>query len=148
MCCCEDMTLRGDDDVWGEEQEDHAVGGPGELHREWQARREEHYNSGYREGLEAGKHEAVQEGFNQGKCSRQGVCGGLAQAWCRSFLVADRNYAPIGGLQGTARALRRGLRWVRPAAPPPPPEVLPFSASRRLSSSSRCSNRRHHCSSV
>jgi len=38
-----------------------------ELEREWQARREEFWNSGYREGLEAGKHETVQEGFDSGE---------------------------------------------------------------------------------
>jgi len=51
-------------DIWGdgEEEGDTQQG----LEREWQARRDEHFNSGYREGLEAGKHETVQEGFNQG----------------------------------------------------------------------------------
>jgi len=37
-----------------------------ELEREWQARREEFYNSGYRQGLDVGEHERVQEGFDSG----------------------------------------------------------------------------------
>jgi hypothetical protein len=36
------------------------------LQREWGARREEFWNSGYREGLEAGKQKTVQTGFNAG----------------------------------------------------------------------------------
>lgn len=38
-----------------------------ELEREWKARRDEFWNAGYREGIEAGKHETVQEGFNEGE---------------------------------------------------------------------------------
>ena len=76
MCCRHDMAT-SDDDVWGGDGEEE---GPGEggreaMDREWQARREEHYSSGYREGLEAGKHDTVQEGFNQGApCPLHAVC--------------------------------------------------------------------------
>jgi hypothetical protein len=56
--------------VWGDE-DDGVLQGPDQEHleREWRARREEHYSSGYREGLEAGKQEAVQAGFHQGWCT-------------------------------------------------------------------------------
>ena len=36
------------------------------LEREWNARRNEFYVSGMREGYEAGKEETVQQGFDQG----------------------------------------------------------------------------------
>jgi flagellar biosynthesis/type III secretory pathway protein FliH len=58
------------DDIWGGDA-DHQIphSNAEELDREWRARREEFWNSGYREGLEAGKHETVQEGFDQGEIS-------------------------------------------------------------------------------
>lgn len=63
-------------DVW--DDDGHADDGGQELlDREWRARREEHYNSGYREGLEAGKHEAVQGGFDEGAALR---CAELCSA--------------------------------------------------------------------
>lgn len=54
-----------EDDLWGSDGGSEQA--QGELDREWAARREEHFSSGYREGLEAGKHETVQEGFNEGE---------------------------------------------------------------------------------
>ena len=51
------------EDVWGDGSSGDEREG---LDREWRARREEHWSSGYREGLEAGKHETVQQGFNEG----------------------------------------------------------------------------------
>lgn len=61
-------------DVWGD-SDDEAPGDVGQqsLEREWQARREEHTSSGYRQGLEAGKHETVQEGFDAGKAAGKDV---------------------------------------------------------------------------
>ncbi len=58
-----------EDDIWGDDDvEDHEIphSNAEELDREWRARREEFWNSGYREGLEAGKHDNVQEGFDEG----------------------------------------------------------------------------------
>jgi len=58
------------DDIWGDEDDvDHEIphSNAEELDREWRARREEFWNSGYREGLEAGKHDTVQEGFDEGE---------------------------------------------------------------------------------
>lgn len=61
-----------DEDLWGEGDE-----GDG-LDREWKARREEHFSGGYREGLEAGKQQTVQAGFNEGAhagcCCCSGCC--------------------------------------------------------------------------
>lgn len=37
-----------------------------ELDREWHSRREEFWNTGYREGFDEGKLETVQEGFDKG----------------------------------------------------------------------------------
>ena len=54
-----------DDDVWNDEDDDGHSNA--ELQREWESRRQEHYNTGYREGIEAGKHDTVQEGFDQGQ---------------------------------------------------------------------------------
>ncbi|KAH7622270.1 hypothetical protein NADE_004857 [Nannochloris sp. 'desiccata'] len=60
--------IRGDD-IWDDDDVvDHEIlhSNAEELDREWRARREEYWNSGYREGLEAGKHDTVQEGFDEG----------------------------------------------------------------------------------
>ena len=58
------------DDIWGDDGDDdsgrHQENASAELDREWRARREEFWNSGYREGVEAGKHDTVQAGFDQG----------------------------------------------------------------------------------
>lgn len=53
------------DDLWGSDG-DECAGSPGQLDREWAARREQHWNRGYLEGVEAGKQETVQAGFNEG----------------------------------------------------------------------------------
>lgn len=63
----EQMPAMSDDDVWAAEGED--AGSPRQLDREWAARREQHWNRGYLEGVEAGKQETVQAGFNEGKRS-------------------------------------------------------------------------------
>jgi hypothetical protein len=58
------------DDIWGDDDDvDHEIphSNAEELNREWRARREEFWNSGYREGLEAGKHDTVQGGFDEGE---------------------------------------------------------------------------------
>lgn len=80
-------------DVWGD-SDDEAAGAAGQqsLEREWQSRREEHYSSGYREGLEAGKHEAVQEGFDAGYA--QGAAAGFSCGAARGAEVALRALAP------------------------------------------------------
>ena len=57
----------GDSGWETEHGEGHASGHAAELDREWQARKQEFWNSGYREGLEAGKHDTVQEGFDAGE---------------------------------------------------------------------------------
>ncbi|KAL6779515.1 hypothetical protein ACKKBG_A12605 [Auxenochlorella protothecoides x Auxenochlorella symbiontica] len=51
-----------DADVWGDDSPTDA----GQLEREWQSRREGHYNAGFLEGLEVGKQESVQAGFDSG----------------------------------------------------------------------------------
>jgi hypothetical protein len=56
-------------DPWGSDDNagpDVSTNDAKELEREWNARREEFWNPGYREGIEAGKHETVQEGFDEG----------------------------------------------------------------------------------
>lgn len=52
--------------AWLEDLEDDDEGQQHQLQREWDSRREEFYNTGYREGLEVGKQQAVQDGFNAG----------------------------------------------------------------------------------
>ncbi|GAB4827625.1 hypothetical protein Ancab_034509 [Ancistrocladus abbreviatus] len=54
----------GDDSFWGYFDEE--ADGASELDREWQKRREEFYNSGYRDGITAGQNASAQEGFNKG----------------------------------------------------------------------------------
>lgn len=49
-------------------------GEQGELVREWELRREQHYNGGYREGLDQGKEKTIQQGFDSG--FRQGCIAG------------------------------------------------------------------------
>lgn len=56
-----------DDDVWGSSDGDGGGGDKAELDREWRARRDVHWNSGYREGVEEGKALTVQEGFDTGR---------------------------------------------------------------------------------
>lgn len=51
-----------DANVWGDDSPTDA----GQLEREWQSRREGHYNAGFLEGLEVGKQESVQAGFDSG----------------------------------------------------------------------------------
>ncbi|KAF5828996.1 hypothetical protein DUNSADRAFT_16725 [Dunaliella salina] len=51
-------------DVWGEDSDEEDA--HGELAREQQARNKYHYNTGYREGVEAGKERTLQPGFNLG----------------------------------------------------------------------------------
>lgn len=69
------ISSDGDDGgVWEDDTEYNETGGHrNELEREWYARREEFRNAGYREGVEAGKHETIQEGFDQGACHQQPV---------------------------------------------------------------------------
>lgn len=62
-------------DVWGDGSSGDEREG---LDREWRARREEHWSSGYREGVEAGKHETVQQGFNEGGWAGGYSLGGAA----------------------------------------------------------------------
>lgn len=57
-----DSAWEGESSRHREEESDAA-----ELDREWQARRSEFWNSGYREGIEAGKSETIQQGFNEGR---------------------------------------------------------------------------------
>lgn len=75
-----------DADLWGDDgQEGDGQGqGGADLEREWRARRQEHWAGGYREGLEAGKHEAVQGGFDEGEPHLEGGVGALGAG-----LVAD-----------------------------------------------------------
>ncbi|KAL6780571.1 hypothetical protein ACKKBF_B12605 [Auxenochlorella protothecoides x Auxenochlorella symbiontica] len=58
---CRSPTMQ-DADVWGDDSPTDA----GQLEREWQSRREGHYNAGFLEGLEVGKQESVQAGFDSG----------------------------------------------------------------------------------
>lgn len=63
-----------DTDDWGEgspsPSSQHA-----ELDREWQVRREAFFKTGYLEGLDAGKMETVQQGFDEGTCPAAWLCG-------------------------------------------------------------------------
>lgn len=51
---------------WEEDLEGCDICDKEHLEREWKLRREGHRNAGYREGLEAGKKETVQAGFDAG----------------------------------------------------------------------------------
>mmetsp|Transcript_34325 Transcript_34325/g.41475 ORF Transcript_34325/g.41475 Transcript_34325/m.41475 type:complete len:174 (+) Transcript_34325:179-700(+) len=74
------------DDVWGDDTDDRL-----ELDREWQSRRDEHTNSGYREGVEQGKHTTAQKGFNIG--FREGVAGGRTFGRARGVISALHQFA-------------------------------------------------------
>lgn len=58
-------------DPW--EEDDGATTTDSSLQREWESRRAEFHTSGYREGLEEGKQQAVQDGFNKGDWGRHGL---------------------------------------------------------------------------
>lgn len=60
--CTGGSTSSGPVDAW----DDSSLTDAQELDREWNSRREAHYNAGYLEGLEQGKAESMEEGFNQG----------------------------------------------------------------------------------
>ena len=47
-----------DDGIWADDGD--------ELHHEASARRESHYNAGYRQGLDEGQHLTIQQGFDAG----------------------------------------------------------------------------------
>lgn len=55
------------DDAWGSDDGE-KEGDRHQLDREWETRRKEFHTLGFREGMDAGKQEAVQGGFDQGKC--------------------------------------------------------------------------------
>lgn len=58
-------------DVWGDESPCASTDHNDDLDREWRSRQEKFKNEGYREGLDTGKEESVQEGFDNGQSSRQ-----------------------------------------------------------------------------
>lgn len=58
-----------DDDVWGDDHDQHH-----DLERESNARREIHYNTGYREGLEEGQQQTIQQGFDAGTITQAALC--------------------------------------------------------------------------
>ncbi|KAK9831717.1 hypothetical protein WJX74_006852 [Apatococcus lobatus] len=70
--CCNPAFMSSDeewdDDMWEDPRpkEEDKETNKLELDREWQTRREQHFNSGYREGKDAGKQEVVQQAFNKG----------------------------------------------------------------------------------
>lgn len=47
-----------DDGVWADDGD--------EMQQEAAARRESHYNAGYRQGLDEGQHHTIQQGFDAG----------------------------------------------------------------------------------
>lgn len=64
-CDCNGHGLRNEDDSfwYGSDGE---LNSPSGLSMEWQSRRKQFYNIGYRDGLQEGKEATVQEGFNHG----------------------------------------------------------------------------------
>ncbi|XP_055961748.1 uncharacterized protein LOC126682575 [Mercurialis annua] len=54
----------GDGSFWGDSDEE--FNKSSDLDREWERRRDQFYNVGYRDGLSAGKESIAQEGFNIG----------------------------------------------------------------------------------
>ena len=109
------MAHASDDELWGEEEHDR-----GHLQREWATRRSEFWNSGYRDGIEAGKQETVQEGFNEGKRSRACRAAGrpcldlqASHRCCDALKRAqDMLWAPRLARPGEQPAARR-RRWRR-----------------------------------
>lgn len=111
------------DDVWGSDSSE----GEG-LQREWTARRGEHWSSGYREGVEAGKHETVQEGFNQGEDAKAACARVLwpPQPCPPPHGVPNDDVLHAGYVQGAAAGFECGaargaaatLRALDPRLPP------------------------------
>ena len=67
---CRSSSSDSASNPWGDSSD---VEDGAELENEWRARREEHYNRGYLEGLEEGKQQSVQAGFDQGE--KEHYCG-------------------------------------------------------------------------
>lgn len=125
---------QADAELWGDDEE----GGDDELDREWRARREEHWSSGYREGVEVGKHEAVQAGFDEGESLGQPAsCSGPA---CNSQVLPASGFEvlpPLTGLlSATSYPITQATPWARQQA---------LSAA-QLAARQRCCERwRHDC---
>eukprot|EP00878_Enallax_costatus_P017661 GHUV01018555.1.p1 GENE.GHUV01018555.1~~GHUV01018555.1.p1 ORF type:complete len:154 (+),score=52.50 GHUV01018555.1:162-623(+) len=67
MCAKEEPVVApAVDDVWGDDSDDGASAERSQLDREWEARHQHFYNTGYREGLDEGKELTLQLGFNFG----------------------------------------------------------------------------------
>ena len=86
-----------DDDFWGGSSDEEAAGKE-HLEREWRAREANFHSSGYLEGLEAGKRETVQRGFNEGFAD--GSLQGFEWGAARGALSAM--HALAGQLPGTS----------------------------------------------
>lgn len=80
-------------DDWGD---DNSPCQRDELAREWDLRREQHYNSGYREGLDQGKEETLQQGFDSGFA--QGCAAGYEWGLLQGATSTLRVFA--GQIQG------------------------------------------------
>ena len=110
----------------------------GQLQREWDSRREEFWNQGYREGVDAGKQETAQAGFDEGEwpaCHaarlvttprrsqprvstaagfRIGAAAGLK--WGTACGIAAALRGELGGASGAADSLHQRLTERRPHA--------------------------------
>jgi flagellar biosynthesis/type III secretory pathway protein FliH len=91
-------TKKEEDDFWGGSSDDET--GAAHLDREWKARETNFFSSGYREGLEQGKHHTVQRGFNEGFAD--GTTQGFEWGKARGALSAL--HALAGQLPGTSDA--------------------------------------------
>lgn len=97
-----------EDDFWGVDSNDGDGGerrgggsGAGELDREWEAREANFWNSGYKDGLEKGRNETIQSGFNIG--FKHGAAQGFAWGQARGAISTLQAFA--GQLPGTSSKL-------------------------------------------
>mmetsp|Transcript_28234 Transcript_28234/g.79689 ORF Transcript_28234/g.79689 Transcript_28234/m.79689 type:complete len:204 (-) Transcript_28234:57-668(-) len=96
------------DDVWGDDSDEDAAcaSSQNDLSRDWESRRNQFWNAGYREGLEAGQLEYVKKGFLSGFADgvEHGFKLGAARGMLQAMLQSQPNHAepPLSGSVSTA----------------------------------------------
>ena len=109
---CRSSSSDSASNPWGDSSD---VEDGAELENEWRARREEHYNRGYLEGLEEGKQQSVQAGFDQGE--EEDYCGEASESLNGSRVREVGHHAvpvtwhSVHGSTGFQEGLDLGREW-------------------------------------
>ncbi|KAK9813239.1 hypothetical protein WJX72_011283 [[Myrmecia] bisecta] len=89
-----------------------------ELDREWNSRREQFWNSGYRDGLDAGKEATIQQGFDAGfwEGANAGYEWGLVHGAVMSLRIFSGQVAGTSGLAEQVKQLSERVGDFEPRA--------------------------------